>query len=89
MPTIGDVLVAIGKLPRPIPVKTWNGTPPTTCDICHNPIKKEFVDGLTQYGPWGIMCKPCHKRRGCGLGTGRGQKYVRDSESNRWVKVEG
>ena len=55
--------------------KIWYGLPPETCDICGRPIVKEFVDGATCHGPWGIMCLFCHSLDGRGLGVGRGQKY--------------
>ena len=48
---------------------------PTHCDLCRQPLKDHFVDGKTQMGPWAVMCLPCHKRRGTGLGLGRGQRY--------------
>jgi hypothetical protein len=73
--TVGHMMQALGKLPKPAPKKMWMGTAPQLCQLCSNPLKKQFVDGKTQMGPWGIMCVSCHKRRGCGLGTGRGQKY--------------
>ena len=61
---------------------------PKECDICHTPIVDTFVDGKTVYGPWANMCIPCHIDVGCGLGTGRGQRYVKDNEG-KFVKVEG
>lgn len=67
--------------------KKWFGTPPTKCDICHKDIKTEFVDGKTQMGPWGILCKGCHFMYGIGLGVGRGQKYAKEGDD--WVKIEG
>jgi len=70
-------------------VKCWMGSPPKHCDICAGEITSSFVDGATNLGPWGIMCLPCHRRAGRGLGTGRGQQYNYDSQTNRWVKVNG
>lgn len=55
--------------------KQWMSGVPKECDICHEPLEKEFVDGATVFGPWGIMCIPCHELVGMGLGTGRGQRY--------------
>ena len=56
---------------------------PKECDLCHNPFgfknTKFFVDGATKMGMWAIMCDACHKYKGCGLGTGRGQRYNHES----------
>lgn len=59
-----------------------SGEPPV-CDIGaagmdathQHDMKPGFVDGATQFGPWALMCLPCHERYGKGIGTGRGQKY--------------
>lgn len=67
--------------------KTWMGIPPSKCDICGSAITDTFIDGKTIHGPWGNMCPECHKRFGCGLGTGRGQKY--EKQGDYWVKVAG
>ena len=50
------------------------------CDICGCQIKEKvpyFVDGKTVFkgGIWGLLCPDCHKKYGCGLGCGFGQKY--------------
>ena len=66
-------------------MKTWMGS--TTCDFCGKTCEKELVDGLTQIGGWAVMCPKCHKIHGCGLGTGLGQKYVKDTNGD-FVKVE-
>ena len=68
-------------------VKKWLGSTPTNCDLCKAPIDNTFVDGKTCYGPWAIMCITCHTQVGCGLGTGKGQKYEKQRED--WVKVAG
>jgi hypothetical protein len=68
--------------------KKWMGTKPRKCDLCHEQIEDTFIDGVTMYGPWGIMCPSCHKVKGKGLGTGRGQKYNLD-ETGEYIKVEG
>jgi hypothetical protein len=67
--------------------KLWMGTRPCTCDICGGRITKTFIDGKTKMGPWGIMCKACHKSKGVGLGTGLGQRY--ELKEAEFVKVEG
>ncbi len=67
--------------------KLWMGTRPSSCDICSGSITKVFIDGRTKMGPWGILCPRCHKSHGCGLGTGKGQKYeLKEAEV---VKTEG
>lgn len=67
----------------------WIGSPPKKCDICHKPITDEFVDGATQFrGIWGNMCPDCHKKYGNGVGTGSGQRYVKQ-EDGTFLKVEG
>lgn len=65
--------------------KIWMGS--TKCDICGEEISKTLIDGNTIHGSWAVMCPKCHKIHGVGLGTGKGQKYVRDGEGN-FVKVE-
>ena len=65
--------------------KIWMGS--TKCDICGCDITTELVDGMTNMGPWAVMCPKCHRIHGVGLGAGRGQKYRRD-ESGDFVKVE-
>ena len=68
--------------------KYWCGEAPTHCDLCGAPIEDSFIDGKTRMGPWGNLDPICHARIGVGLGTGRGQRYVRDV-IGRWAKVEG
>jgi hypothetical protein len=82
---IGDILNhKQGKEPEPEP-RRWMGTRPEKCDIKGCPLEGQpFVDGKTQMGPWGIMCRPCHRSHGVGLGLGRGQLYDKNS-----VKVGG
>lgn len=57
-------------------VKKWMSAAPTNCDVCSYNLGKFFVDGKTRPGPWGILCEECHAKVGCGLGEGRGQKYL-------------
>ena len=64
----------------------WTGDI-SNCDLCHQKINNAFVDGKTIYGPWGIMCIPCHIEKGCGLGIGKGQKYIKDKKTGRFVQV--
>ena len=74
--TVGDV-VAHKHRKKPKQEKRWLGTLPTHCDLCGAKIEKYFVDGKTVMGPWGILCDSCHMSRGCGLGVGRGQRYMK------------
>jgi predicted CXXCH cytochrome family protein len=67
--------------------KKWYGSLPDDCNICHNPITTDFVDGATVWGPWAILCLPCHRAKGRGLGTGLGQHYIKTGDG--WVKVAG
>ncbi len=67
----------------------WLGSKIVVCDLCSNPIDKTFVDGsVAGFGSWAIMCSNCHHSHGVGLGTGKGQKYERQSDE-RWLKTEG
>ena len=65
--------------------KIWMGS--TKCDFCGCEISNTLIDGMTHIGSWAVMCPKCHKIHGVGLGTGKGQKYVRD-EVGDFVKVE-
>lgn len=68
--------------------RKWMGTPPAICDICQQKIHKIFIDGKTNFGPWGNMCPTCHKKHGGKLGTGLGQKYELQ-EDGSWAKTAG
>jgi hypothetical protein len=68
--------------------KYWMGPVPKQCDICQRPITDTFVDGAIKLGPWGVMGLCCFEKWGRGLGTGRGQKYVKQ-ENGHFKKVEG
>jgi hypothetical protein len=68
-------------------VKKWIGDAPTECDVCHNYIDTDFVDGRSKWGSWANMCLACHSMVGVGLGTGMGQRYERMGDE--WIKVEG
>ena len=53
------------------------------------PIGKEFIDGRTNRGPWGIMTRESFLTHGMGkLGPGWGQRYEKQPDG-RWLKVEG
>ena len=65
--------------------KVWLGS--TKCDFCGCEITTSLVDGMTNNGQWAVMCPKCHKIHGVGLGVGKGQKYVKDSDGD-FVKVE-
>jgi hypothetical protein len=66
----------------------WTGPAPTQCDICTAPITDAFIDGKTRMGPWANMCRKCHVHLGVGLGTGKGQHYVKQPDG-RWLKTQG
>ena len=70
-------------------IKTWQGETPPACDLCGARTENEFIDGATHIGLWAFMCPACFSRNGVGLGTGRGQRYKRESESAPFAKVEG
>ena len=68
-------------------------SPVPALDDFGNAVHDEFVDGATKGragapGPWAIMSPSAYKAVGVGLGTGRGQRYRRQSDG-RWKKVEG
>lgn len=68
-----------------MPIKKWLSPIPGKCDLCSKPLVDTFVDGKTSFGPWGIMCRPCHRKHGIGLGLGRGQLY----DISTALKLEG
>jgi hypothetical protein len=48
-----------------------------------------MIDGKTIHGPWANMTLKSWRIHGVGkLGTGFGQKYVKQADG-RWLKVEG
>ena len=53
------------------------------CDICKYEEHKEGVpaayDGKTVHGPWGYMCEKHFGTHGVGLGTGKGQRLVKEA----------
>jgi len=63
--------------------KHWLGSP-ISCHICSTESPDCFVDGqvipspTTQYfSGWAIMCIPCFKEHGKGIGAGIGQRYCK------------
>jgi len=66
----------------------WMGSNPTECDICHEPIGEEFVDGQTGFGPWANMCMMCFGAYGRGIGQGSGQHYRKQTDG-RFKKIAG
>lgn len=64
----------------------WSGKPIKDCDICKRQIQRNFVDGRTSNGQWGIMCPSCRISEGrLILGVGLGQKY--DRIGNDYVRT--
>ena len=69
-------------------MRYWTG-PVRSEDDFNRPIKDEFIDGRTIYGPWAIMTPETWKRAGATkLGPGSGQRYVKQADG-KWLKVEG
>lgn len=68
-------------------IKKWEGTVPSTCQLCGAELKQHFIDGATKLGPWAMMCTACHKNAGDGLGVGKGQKY--EKRGQLWIKIGG
>lgn len=68
--------------------KQWQGTVKKTDDF-KQPIDDTFIDGKTVMGPWAIMSPKSFKIYGVGLGPGKGQKYMQETENGPWFKVEG
>lgn len=64
----------------------WIAPVPESCEMCKKPITNIFVDGRIKFGPWAIMCQICHRKHGCGLGVGRGQKYGLQQDRS-WKKI--
>ena len=56
-------------------MKMWTSGRPEKCDLCQRPIGSVFIDGLTEFGIWAVMCLICWEQGGVGLGPGKGQKY--------------
>jgi hypothetical protein len=71
-------------------MKKWNGTWPTTCDMCgaYLPDEKYFCDARCNDGRWGLFCPTCHRDYCFGrLGVGSGQKY--NSKTLEKIEVSG
>jgi len=68
--------------------KFWFGSVPKSCDICCSQITTNFVDGLIVLGAWANVCLDCHKKFGCGLGVGKGQKYEKQP-NGKFLKIAG
>ncbi len=61
------------------------------CDFCTNKLIADVLyDARTIYGPWAVMCQEHYKTFSLGkLGTGYGQKYIKQSSPIGFFKVEG
>lgn len=70
------------------PSKTYWLSPVGEVDDFGDRITDEIIDGVTNLGPWALMTPKSFERYGRGLGTGRGQRYRRQSDG-KWLKVEG
>ena len=68
--------------------KVWVGTAPSKCDICEAELSAEFFDfKVPSVGQWANGCPACFKRQGGRLGTGLGQRYVK--QDGKFIKVGG
>ena len=72
----------------------WQSPAPERCDFSGTPIDNEFVDGhVPGDRRWGCFHPGIYKQCGGTLGTGWGQRYVKQPEgtplAGRWLKVEG
>ena len=56
----------------------WCGE--TVCNICGKRIEDTLYDAKTFRGVWATMCQDCFNHYGVGLGSGRGQKYVKNDK---------
>jgi hypothetical protein len=66
----------------------WIGSVGPTDDFGDR-IVKEFIDGRSVYGPWGIFTPKSWQAHGIRrLGTGLGQRY-KLQDDGKWLKVEG
>lgn len=83
MMSVGAVLNHKNRKKEEKPKKEWMSPRPKQCDVCSCELEEQFsfIDGRTQFGPWGIMCPMCHEAVGCGLGLGKGQCY-------NWLTLE-
>jgi len=56
------------------------------CDFCKeygiNPPEKAGYDGKTKMGPWAYMCRLHWRQFGIGLGTGKGQRLVKQERAS-------
>lgn len=64
--------------------------PPVACDLCKDPLLKEFSDARipSHNGIWGAVCTPCADVHQVVYGCGLGQKYVKNDDG-QFVKVLG
>lgn len=64
----------------------WH-VPVGKCDLCDTPLHDVMYDSNTRHG-WGNVCGECFENYGQGLGTGRGQRYEKQT-NGRWLKTDG
>ena len=66
--------------------KIWYGF--TKCDICGNECVDILYDAKTNLRCWATMCKKCYIKHGLGVGTGVGQKYIKNKHG-KFQKIAG
>ena len=68
-------------------MKKWYGD--LNCDICGKECEHYLYDGVTKMGQWATMCRTCMSKFGIGLGTGKGQEYLKNEETGEFEKLRG
>ena len=68
--------------------KYWCGEVERCCQVCENPYNGVMYDASLQGMGWANVCTLCFHSYGNGLGTGRAQRYEKQSD-NRWLKTGG
>ena len=68
-------------------MKKWYGD--SHCYICGKECEHYLYDGATKMGPWATMCRACMSKFGIGLGTGKGQEYLKNEETGEFEKLRG
>ena len=62
--------------------------PPIACQICNKKINDRFYDCKVSLGGWCDCCPACSSNYGIGLGTGKGQEYIKQ-DNGTFVLTKG